>query len=62
MWKHWPAAGLFKFVSPSSGYQALKRSCLDVAKGHTHLNKPAAFSCWFVQVRMSFCYHLALKA
>ena len=30
-------------------------------KRYTHLNKPATFSCRFVKVCMSFCYHPAWK-
>ena len=32
-----------------------------VTKGHTYLNKPAAFSCRFVPVCVTYCYHQALK-
>ena len=32
-----------------------------VTKGHPYLNKPVAFSCRFVQVRITFCQHQVFK-
>ena len=41
--------------------QFLTLPCRLVTKGHTHFNKSAAESCRFVEVCMTFWYHLECK-
>ena len=51
-----------KIVIKTNSYKhfLLTLSCQVVTKGHKNLNKPAAKSCTFVLMWMTFCYHPTL--